>query len=280
MSSGELGIKYTLTGPDGTVATFNDPADANFVGYLTEITGLDGPEVRENFSLATEADGGEDGPYFHGRRSTTWEGLIPPDLAAGFEVTKNRLMRACNAMRPRGTATEIRDADPNVPTPASGNCVMAWTNSQAGAIRQQVAGRRSMRPTITGRRPRNFLFGIGCKNPRILSATPSTLAAATSLSIANAGNMSSNVLKLTIASPGATIAIANTTTGETLTLLGLSGGGTVTVDFAKRLVLQGGVAKRGAVAYPSSVWWELIPGTNAVTITNAATPTWRDAWVG
>jgi hypothetical protein len=59
---------YRLTGPDGAVAVFNDPTDANYVGALTEVTGLDSADIRESASDLTESDGGAHGAFYLGRR--------------------------------------------------------------------------------------------------------------------------------------------------------------------------------------------------------------------
>lgn len=64
----QIGCKYTLTGAAGTVAVFNDPLDSNYVGMLADITGLDGPEIRESSEDLVEADGGVHGAFYFGRR--------------------------------------------------------------------------------------------------------------------------------------------------------------------------------------------------------------------
>jgi hypothetical protein len=72
----EVGAVYTLTGPAGTVAVFNDPASANYVGMLTEVTGLDSAEVRESAIELSDADGGVHGDFFLGRRPITLSGRV------------------------------------------------------------------------------------------------------------------------------------------------------------------------------------------------------------
>jgi hypothetical protein len=64
----EYAAVYTLTGPDGAVAVFNDPSSGNYVGALSEITGLDSAEVRESAQELVESDGGAHGAFYFGRR--------------------------------------------------------------------------------------------------------------------------------------------------------------------------------------------------------------------
>jgi len=108
----QFGVKYTLTGPDGTVVTFNDFSDPNNVGTLTDISGFDSPEVRESADDLVEMDGGIHGSFFYGRRPITLSGLIHEHAdAADRNMRMARLMQATNAMRddvvenPRGRIT-------------------------------------------------------------------------------------------------------------------------------------------------------------------------------
>ena len=73
----EHGALYRLVGADGvSVATFNDPNDPNYVGMLTEVTGLDSADVRESASEMVEADGGTHGIFYLGRRPITMAGKV------------------------------------------------------------------------------------------------------------------------------------------------------------------------------------------------------------
>ena len=69
--SPQIGCEYTLTAPDGTTCTFNNPAASDYVGMLYEVTGLDSPEVRESATELAEADGGSHGYFYFGRRPIT-----------------------------------------------------------------------------------------------------------------------------------------------------------------------------------------------------------------
>jgi Phage tail protein len=100
----EWATKYTLIGPDGTIAVFNDSTDPNFVGILSpESSGLDSPEVREDAQDSTEADGGVHGNFFYGRRPVLLQGTIIAISAAQRNERVSKLLRASNAMRKDAT---------------------------------------------------------------------------------------------------------------------------------------------------------------------------------
>ena len=64
----ERDARYQLVGPDGSTAVFGDPLDPNYVGAVTELTGLDSAEIRESAQDLTEADGGSHGYFYMSRR--------------------------------------------------------------------------------------------------------------------------------------------------------------------------------------------------------------------
>lgn len=96
----EVGAVYTLTGPDGSVAVFNDPASGNYVGMLTEVTGLDSAEVRESAQELVEADGGSHGAFWFGRRPIVMTcRVFGHATAAARKLRIDRARRAAIAMR-------------------------------------------------------------------------------------------------------------------------------------------------------------------------------------
>lgn len=81
MGAIELGCRYILTNPPNTdYFCLNDPSDPNFVGYVTDITGLDDAGVRENAQVVVAGDGGYHGPFWRDRRPWTMSGIIWPTL--------------------------------------------------------------------------------------------------------------------------------------------------------------------------------------------------------
>lgn len=75
-SGPQFGVPFTVVGPDGTRAVFNNPADPDYVGFLTDVSGLDSAEVRENAEVVAGDDGGIHGDFFYGRRPIVFEGMI------------------------------------------------------------------------------------------------------------------------------------------------------------------------------------------------------------
>jgi hypothetical protein len=67
----EIGAIYTLMAPSGSFAVFNDDKHPYYAGMLTEVTGLDSPDVRESAEELAQADGGSHGHFWFGRRPIT-----------------------------------------------------------------------------------------------------------------------------------------------------------------------------------------------------------------
>lgn len=101
----EYGCKYTLTGPDGTIAVFNDSTDKDFVGVLdpTESSGLDSPEVREDAADAVEEDGAIQGINFYGKRPIVLAGAVIASTVSQRNERVAKIIQACNAMRKDAT---------------------------------------------------------------------------------------------------------------------------------------------------------------------------------
>lgn len=99
-----FGAKFTLTGPDGSVATFNDPTDANYVGALTEVSGLDSAEVRESAFDLTESDGATHGSFYLSRRPIVLTGKVFNHTSILERNTRlDRARRASMCLRADGT---------------------------------------------------------------------------------------------------------------------------------------------------------------------------------
>lgn len=144
------GIRYDLTGPDGTIAVINDSADPNFVGYLTQPpSGLDGAPIRETADDRVDDHGGTHGPFVLSRRPVVLQGIIlPSGVQATDEARQNRLLTASLAL----------DTD----------MTLAWTESVRGALRLLL---RTQQPTrITDRRPKAFMVAGVSADHRMESA--------------------------------------------------------------------------------------------------------------
>jgi hypothetical protein len=72
----ELSAKYTLVSPNGFRAVFNDQTDVDYVGVVTEATGFDAPEIREDSENRPLTDGANHGRFLFGRRPMTISGRV------------------------------------------------------------------------------------------------------------------------------------------------------------------------------------------------------------
>lgn len=134
----EAGAIYTLTNPNGAVAVFNDPLDPSYVGMLSEVTGLDSPDVRESADELVEADGGTHGNFYFGRRPIVMNGKVfghSSTLARSIRLDRAR--RASMALRNDSTLSWIpsKRIDNLVTNPRAVNDTSAWvTTGPAGLV--------------------------------------------------------------------------------------------------------------------------------------------------
>ena len=154
----EVGATYTLTAADGITAVFNDPTSSAFVGYLTDISGLDSAEIRENADLLTAADGAVHGPFYLGRRPITISGVIAASGAEDRNLAITRLQRAANALRADAT--------------------LQWQTTSGMPVELRL--RQSEPVRITGLQPKQFMLGLVAADPRVYAteSTASSMAGA------------------------------------------------------------------------------------------------------
>lgn len=270
----EVGAAYELIGPDGTRVSWNDPADRDFIGYVSDITGLDGPDVRESSELLVEGDGGRHFDFYHGRRPITMSGLFNPNVF-GASAARNitRLLRATNAMR--------------------GDAYLRWTAT--GAQRVEVAVRRTSPPRITGQRAKSFLIGMTAADPRIYGVTTNVQAASVvnssgayaAVTASNVGSVATYPT-ISITGPITNPILTNATSGKVLSLTRtIAAGDRVDLDFTNRTIkTQAGSSVYSSLNYTTSEWWPINPGSNSITLTGTFVSTaaqlsvgWRDAWL-
>lgn len=164
-SGPNIGVEYTLTGPDGTVAVFNgSPSGPHYVGAVTEITGLDGAEVRQTAENLSGQDGGVHGLFLYGRRPIVLTGKIY-NVASQTQRNERitRLLQASNAMR--------KDA------------ILSWTPE--GGEAQFVKVRRSQPPRVSGSWDKDFQLGLIAEDPRIYSVSLHEASGSTSNSVSS-----------------------------------------------------------------------------------------------
>lgn len=147
-SGPQLSTKYVLTGPDGTRCVFNDTTDVDYVGAITEITGLDSPEVRENGENLTGFDGGIHGDFFFGRRPITISGTIY-NVVSNEDRNKKitKMLQASAALRDDAT--------------------LEWTPE--GGEASFIKIRRQQPVRVTGGWVKDFQLAFIAADPRIYS---------------------------------------------------------------------------------------------------------------
>lgn len=213
----QYGQKFTLTGPDGTVAVFNDPTDPNYVGALIpeQCTGLDSADVRENADDLVQMDGGIHGDFFYGRRPLTLAGKIFNTATVTERNQKiDALKRASNAMRPVSGGAG--------PAAAQGNARLAWT--AAGGVPVQIDIRRQQPTRVTGTGwDKDFQAQMVAADPRVYSQAlyssyyPAGVAGSSGLSFAPfAGNFAG-------ATPAFSIPVLNDGTDTTYPVYYING---------------------------------------------------------
>lgn len=292
MAAIELNVKYTLTSPTGDVAVFNDQTDPNYVGVLTEVTGIDSPDIRESADDLVQADGGIHGDFFFGRRPITMTGIIlNPASPADRNSRQDKLSRASLALR--------------------GDALLQWTPS--GGAAQRVLVRRNQPMRVTGAWQKQFQLALVAADPRIYSNTLNTSSVATAAAATTAGRSYSKVFPiaygaspplgqllitnaggvttypiLRVYGPGNNPRIYNFTTGQAIVLsYGLGAGDWLTIDTLNHTVLLNDTASRySALDFFNTSWWGLVPGVNDIRISfdtflagSSLRVDWRDAWL-
>lgn len=151
----QLGIPYTLIGPDGTRVVFNDPLDSDFVGYLDSengVTGLlDTADVREGYFDKPEAHGGVQTRNWFSQRVGTLQGFILPD--PNWTVYNQRESKLKAASR------GMEGGSPSV---------LLWTPDGRDGMSMRLY--RQGKVSITGRRPKKFLVAMSSPDAFMHSA--------------------------------------------------------------------------------------------------------------
>lgn len=269
----QLGCKYVLLGTDGTTrAVFNDPTDTDYVGMLTEITGLDSAEVRESSDDLVMADGGQHGQFWYGRRPITMTIQVANVTGNVDRDTKlDKLRRASNAMR--------------------ADALLSWQNNPTGSNPSMQTWVRRQQPLrISGGWIKSVQLALVSQYAPLFSSTSNTSAATASgtpLVIENKGDYPSYpVIRISAAGSTATNPQVAVTGGGTLKTTGLSisGSGANYVDFDMlnhTAVRNDGVSMNRYIDFANiTAWPALAKGNNTFTLTGGGTMTvfWRDAW--
>lgn len=290
-SGPQYGVKYTLTGPDGAQAVFNDDTSPYYVGVLSsDSSGLDSADVRENAADMVEFDGGIHGNFYYGRRPVVLSGTILATSATDRNTKVAKLQRASNAMR--------------------GDATLVW--QPEGGLEQFVKLRRQQPLRVTGPFVKAFQLAMVAADPRIYGSTltsvsvdaagdPSAgrtysktydfgygigLSVGQALITNNGNGESPPVIR--IYGPGVNPTLYSATTDESIVLTYTLGAGDyLELDLSARTVrLNGDTNRYGAINFPSTSWWLLQPDQNDIRLgyfsfTAGARMVidYRDAWI-
>lgn len=260
----DISAPMTITAPAdsdgrGEIAVLNDSTSGNFVGYVFDSSGFDGPSVRTSMDDIPQGHGAVLGSFYHGARSFTLDVVLALAATSALSFARrDKLYRAFNAMAADGT--------------------IVYT--ETGGSARLLSFRREQPPRGPNADRHVLLSGISA-DPRIYKNTPTT-GTSPQTNNGNAGSLPT----FTFTPSGGTVVITNTTSGLGSPALSLaqgtgylSTGSAVTVDFNAKTVVQGGVSKYASVIFPTSIWWEVVPGANTFTVSNASSVSisFRDA---
>lgn len=263
----EIGAAYTLTNAVGATVTFNNPADPNYGGILSDITGLDSPDVRESGDVLVASDGGWQGNNYFGRRPITMTGQLGGVLDAADRAVKlDRIRQASTALR--------------------SDAILSWTNTAVGAVPMQTWVRRQQPLRFSGGWSKTFNLMLVAAFAPLFSVALHTSASGTNITVENQGNWPSFPI-ITVhgtVSGGTPVVITNATTGFTMRMLtGYTQGSTdsLAIDMLNHTaVLNGGTTYNSYIDFVNSSWPAVIKGNNTFTLTGATSMSlvWRDAW--
>lgn len=273
----ELGTTYELEGATGfngepiDIASFNDEQDPNFIGYLDDISGLDGADVRQAAQERSRQHGGIHGDFLLGRRTIVMAGRIWPIPVSTRHIREDKLLAAARAL--------------------SSDAYLRWT--PADGIEREVAVRMADRPSIRGGYVKDFSIALVAADPRIYSRQVNTrrvsymVNPAMTMNVPNAGNIEAPCT-VRIYGPINDPIIGHQQRGQELTFNGLSlaADDYLEVDLNARTATVNGVDNvYSSLLFPAS-WWALDPRDNTIYVQGSggqtddtrAVITYRHAW--
>lgn len=258
----EIGTKYTLTGPDGTVVTFNDSADPNFIGHLTDIAGLDSPELTESGGGSyVERDGGYNGNSYWNRRPIVLEGSIAMSTTAQVDAKIEKFQRARRALRADAT--------------------LAWTEAD-GIPRRLLLRLQNFR--LAKGFPKTFVLGMISASHLIESSAEQTVTdnvAPLSLVPTNLGN--DEAMPVIEVTGAGTTPLTITLDGSTILRMtyAIPAGRKVAIDWKNRTARDDlGANLYRYIDFSVTTWQGLPAGAHTIACDKgtALTVRWRHSW--
>lgn len=286
-SGPQYGVKYTLTGPAGARAVFNDSSDMDYVGFLSNVSGLDSPDVRESADDLIGDDGGVHGLFFHGRRPIVLEGQID-NRPSPYYVDGAGTMLSSNAIR-NVRMTKLQ----RVTNALRSDMQMRWQPD--GGVEQYVNVRRQQPLRIAGAFNKTFQAAVVAADPRIYATAidEARFVVNVEQTVNNGGTMRTPPVATIFGPTSGTmtgIEIHNHTTGEYIVFAptyALAPGQYIVVDFANKTVMrESGTNIYDKLVFASSTWFQVEAGDNILAYHGTGTTTgtsmvlrWQDAWV-
>lgn len=245
----EIGAVYEFT-CRGQRAVLNDPADKDFVGLASDVTGLERAGVRSNIAAVPDGDGQRHGAFFYEGLAFSIAGIVWPDEQAAVG-RQGKLLRATDAMR--------------------GDGLLRWKPSLTDWV--QVAFRQQQPTRITQRRPKQFAVVGVCEDPTVVSSIETTVvqAGAGTVTASNLGIVDAWPV-VTITGPCANPRVFNDSNGDRLRFNGaLDSASSIAIECNPRrraMTRQDGSLADGLFDYLNSTgdWMAIAPGTNAIRL--------------
>lgn len=294
----EFGIWHELETPRGTLEI--NPAGGGDGLYLTNVAGMDGATVRAPIEARPQADGAIAFDHFRGARYITLEGYLRATSQGGSEdlatrtVLEDRLRAYTDSiLRANGT---LRFAPSGQPKRRVTVRLIEQVQIRGGLLKEWQVQLVAHDPLVysdaesaqdtTGLQPGEGSLSL----PFVLPFSVGDVASGGTATVVNAGTVPTPPT-VRIYGQATSPAVTNLTTGETLSLIGLSlsSGDYAEVDMAAETVTLNGDAGTslvGSVDVPRSTFWRLEPGPNEIQLTATqfaagakATAVWRDGFI-
>lgn len=263
----QKGAPYKITGPTGISAVFNDPTDPDYVGMISDITGLDSADIRESAEDLVQADGGQHGDFYFGRRPIVITAQVYGHNTALERDTKlDKILRSTLAMKSDST--------------------LYWTNQpSASYIPMQTWVRRQQPVRISGAWNKEVQIPLVSQYAPLFGQPIRTASGAGPLIVENKGSYPAYpIIRVTGTSVNPEIYVPGSGNRAVYTTgLTISAGNWVEFDMLNHTAVdQSGASQNSKINWGSTVVWPyLTTGNNTVTLGGGGTMTvtWRDTWI-
>lgn len=270
--SPQIDAKYVILGPQGTRVCFNDPVDADYVGMLSDVTGLDSADVRESAVDLVGADGGSHGDFYFGRRPIAMTGMSFGHASSLQRDTRlAKLRRVTNALR--------------------SDMTLQWQNKPFASTVPMQTWCRLQNRRYSGGWNKEFQLGL-VSEYAVLFSQELKESTGSPITVENRGDWPSfPLLRITGISNDPTVTVDSLDTSEAnmvlfTTGLALAAGETIEIDTLNHTATFVAGARNGQsgnrhINFGTTVRWPALHyGQSTVTLGGGGTltVTWRDVW--